>query len=267
MASLEPFEAQERTINLSSHKHGEKGQVRIRMVFRPEIIAKQRKNTSTFSTAGRAMTQIGGLPLSAGKGVFHGVTSVFKRGDKDEDDIMVLTESAPVADQLSQPSGAIGENATAVFPAAANESTSSEPGTLRITVVDAKDLIHSDVKPYATLRVGDKEHKTKHTGKTGSPEWQALPLRFNCVFSLMQVLCRNESFIFAASSFTPKLFIWVHDHKTLGKDKELAEGEVDVSSNFTEISSFLLTLHRSGATSKRMVFLQQKLSFNSVQAV
>ena len=29
------------------------------------------------------------------------------------------------------------------------------------------------------------------------------------------------------SAQTTKLFVWVHDHKTLGKDKEVAEAEVE----------------------------------------
>ena len=79
LESLEPFTAVERTVQLSSAKHGEKGEIRLRLLFTPEIIAKSRKNTSTFSTAGRAMTQIGHIPMGAGKGVIHGVTGVFKR--------------------------------------------------------------------------------------------------------------------------------------------------------------------------------------------
>ena len=43
---------------------------------------------------------------------------------------------------------------------------------------------------------------------------------------------RNESFIFAASPPTTKVFIWVHDHKTIGKDKELGDAEVEVSHLF-----------------------------------
>lgn len=39
---------------------------------------------------------------------------------------------------------------------------------------------------------------------------------------------RNESFVFAASTRTPKLFLWVHDHKTIAKDKAIGEGEVEV---------------------------------------
>jgi Ca2+-dependent lipid-binding protein len=72
LASLEPFQASEQELNLVSSKHGEKGKVRVRMVFRPQIITKTRKQTSTFGAAGRAMTQIGALPVGASKGVFHG---------------------------------------------------------------------------------------------------------------------------------------------------------------------------------------------------
>lgn len=50
----------------------------------------------------------------------------------------------------------------------------------------------------------------------------------NVTFSL--VYYRNESFTFAASPATQlKIFVWIFDHKTLGKDKELGAGEIDVS--------------------------------------
>ena len=65
-------------IELHSEKHGQHGAVRLNLLFTPEIIAKTRKNTSTFSSAGRAVTQIGSLPLGAGKGVVHGVGHVGK---------------------------------------------------------------------------------------------------------------------------------------------------------------------------------------------
>lgn len=40
---------------------------------------------------------------------------------------------------------------------------------------------------------------------------------------------RNESFAFAAAPATqPKLFVWVYDHKTLGKDKLLGSADIDV---------------------------------------
>ncbi|KAF7437156.1 hypothetical protein PC9H_003992 [Pleurotus ostreatus] len=214
LADIEPFTAIERTLNLTSNKHGEKGQIRIRLMFQPEIIAKSRKNTSTFSTAGRAMTQIGSIPLGAGKGVFHGVTGVFKRNKDDDSE----PENDAPSGQASQPiptgNGENGNGNFTAFPtsdsgASIDNGGGGEPGTLRVTVLDAKDLPSNDYKPYAIIRIGDKEVKTKHTGKTATPEW-------------------NESFIFTAGQFTPKLFAWIHDHKTIGKDKLLGDGEVDI---------------------------------------
>ncbi|KDR84854.1 hypothetical protein GALMADRAFT_107257 [Galerina marginata CBS 339.88] len=218
LSSLEPFEAQEHTINLISTKHGEKGEIRIKTVFQPEIIAKSRKATSTFTSAGRAMTQIGAAPVTAGRGVFHGVTGVFKR-DKDHPEPLAAAVPADLpSGQTSQPVGVSDHMqmpnaaAAATFPSAPateNPAATHEPGALRVTVLDAKDLPVHDAKPYVTLRLGDKEFKTKHTSKTDTPEW-------------------NESFIFAASALTPKLFISLHDHKTIGKDKDIGDVDVDI---------------------------------------
>lgn len=212
LENLEPFEAVERTLPLVLENEGAKGRIRVRLLFKPEIIIKQRSKTSTFSSAGRAMTQIGGLPVQAGKGVFHGVTGVFKR-DKDEDRHAPPVPQVP-SGQASQPVGASGVPAPgAAFNAHerlnSGASASNEPGTLRVVIIDAKDLSTGDAKPYATIRVGDKEVKTKHVGKTAQPEW-------------------NETFTLSASALTPKLYVWVHDHKTLGKDKLLGDGEVDI---------------------------------------
>ena len=155
----------EQVVNLVSSKHGEKGEVRLRLVFQPKIVAKTRKSTSTFIGAGRAMTQIGALPISAGKGVFHGVTGVFKHKEREE----------------TIPEDTSGENPHAAdnhVPVAAatthsenGQSAPGEPGSLKVSVMDAKGLIPHDIKPYAIVRVGDKEFKTKHTAKTDAPEW------------------------------------------------------------------------------------------------
>ncbi|TFK25271.1 hypothetical protein FA15DRAFT_668641 [Coprinopsis marcescibilis] len=80
LADLEAFKLSEREVVLSTGKYGEKGVVRVQMLFQPRIIAKERKNTATFVGAGgRAMTSLGAAPVSVGKGVIQGVTSVFKR--------------------------------------------------------------------------------------------------------------------------------------------------------------------------------------------
>ncbi|KAM5532785.1 hypothetical protein V8D89_013582 [Ganoderma adspersum] len=203
---IEPFTATERTVSLSHAKHGEKGEIRLRLLFTPEIIAKARKNTSTFSNAGRAMTQIGALPMGAGKGVIHGVTGVFRRRNSQSSGSSDEGRELP-AGVVSKPDA---EGGAAAFPTGGANGQGQEPGTLRVIVKDAKDLSTADIKPYVLIRVGDKEHKTKHSHKTATPEW-------------------NESFAFSAAPATqPKLFAWVYDHKTLGKDKMLGMAEIDI---------------------------------------
>lgn len=253
LAEVEPFQATEKTLTLTSHKHGDKGHLRVRLMFQPEVIVKSRKNTSTFSTAGRAMTQIGGLPMSAGKGVFHGVTGILKKGHKGDGSDDSSVPDLP-AGQQSYPVGTseLATSAGNPFPPSSSSenlpvSSNSEPGTLRVTVIDAKDLAGGDAKAYAVIRVGDKEQKTKHSGKTASPEWYKLCfLTFLCI-RCSTVLVRNESFNFAASSLTPKLYVWIHDHKTLGKDKLLGDAEVDVRFfTFRRGWMRLTCAHRSG---------------------
>lgn len=189
LAELEPFQAIESVVSLTSPKHGQKGEVRLRLMFQPEIIAKSRKNTSTFSVAGRAMTQIGGLPVGASRGVLHGVGGIFSKKEKDFAKVKDDNGLPPVphlpSGQASHPigqpdslatsaeAGAFG-GATATFPSAnadGSHGNKTEPGTLRVTVMNAKDLSVTDSKPYCSLRIGDKEQKTKHAGKTAAPEW------------------------------------------------------------------------------------------------
>lgn len=179
LESLEPFHGVEQDIPLSHNKHGDKGYVHVMLTFRPEIIAKARKNTSTFSTAGRAMTQIGHIPVGAGKGVFNGVTGVFRRsnGSDSEDERTPVAKdysNVPAGQASQAPGSATLMPVSATYPTfngnGTSSTTSSEPGILKVTVIDAKDLSQSDVKPYALVRVGDKEQKTKHV-KSAVPEW------------------------------------------------------------------------------------------------
>ncbi|EIW86483.1 tricalbin [Coniophora puteana RWD-64-598 SS2] len=225
LADLEPFQGTPQVISLAD-KHGQKGEIHVRLLFQPSIIAKSRKNTSTFSAAGRAMTQIGSIPVGAGKGVVHGIGGIFSRdfaknnhsgklSDKNDDPPAPPAPSGqasqPVGGSTLGAGGAVLSSASGT-PANGNGAANGppqQPGTLRVTVLDAKDLSTDDVKPYAIVRVGDKEHKTKHSQKTTTPEW-------------------NESFVFDAGASTPKVEVHVFDHKTLGKDKLLGQGEIDI---------------------------------------
>ncbi|KAH9919105.1 tricalbin [Fomitopsis serialis] len=229
LADIEPFNSVEHVVQLSLPKNGQKGSIRIRLLFQPEIIVKSRKNTSTFSAAGRAMTQIGHMPtgvvLGAGKGVAHvgsDLKGIFKSKDHAKSQAYeVDSDRGSVAElpagQSSQPINGTGPMSAAAFPTSPNlngdgslNGLGSDRGTLRVVVMEAKDMLASDVKPYVVLRVGDKEHKTKHSHKTATPEW-------------------NESFTFSAAPATqPKMHAWIYDHKTLGKDKLLGSAEIDL---------------------------------------
>ncbi len=46
---------------------------------------------------------------------------------------------------------------------------------------------------------------------------------------------RNETLVFPVTVATSKIYVWIYDHKTLGKDKELASGEVDVLSHLERL--------------------------------
>ena len=118
----------------------------------------------------------GHIPVGAGKGVISGVTGIFGRrnsvssGSSDE-----ARAPDPPAGVVSKPVDFAGEG-PAAFPSAANgngngNGHAAEPGTLRVIVKDAKDLGSTDAKPYAVVRVGDKEFKTRHLHKTSTPEW------------------------------------------------------------------------------------------------
>lgn len=180
LARLESFQAMEVDLPLASSKYGEKGHIRMRLMFHPEIIARSRKNTSTFSAAGRSMTQ---LPVSAGKGVFQGVAGVFGRKSRDEDDRELEAPHTPAGQASHALSPESRNGSTTAFPmfsgrastdglpAMPNGGSSQEAGTLRVTLVSGKDIGDGDDKPYTTLRIGDKEFKSKYGAKTATPEW------------------------------------------------------------------------------------------------
>ncbi|KAF8577858.1 tricalbin [Ramaria rubella] len=239
LESIEPFQGTTRFIPLNTPKDGSKGEVHVSLLFQPAIIARSRKNTSTFSTAGRAMTQVGGLPLGAGKGIVHGVGTagktvkgVFKRdrgASASKISLELPSNGQPPTDPDSLPSTQISRPADVTDGNSAGmpnigavpmmphdegaRSSSDDYGMLKVSVIGAKDLIGASagdaVKPYVVVKVGDKEQKTKHTAKTVTPEW-------------------NESFRFLASPDTKSFTAFVIDHKTMGKDRPLGEAIVDI---------------------------------------
>jgi len=195
LADLEPFASVEKTVSLQHVKLGNKASIRLRFLFTPEVIMKSRKPTSTFSTAGRAMTQIGTAPVGVGKGVVSGVgagvgvvgkgvKSIFKKeGSKgviEEHIVQEVQSSSPMSasGELVQNGAATGSVVAVTQPPTSPPvpSFNSETplGTLRVEVIDGHDLMAADgdqVRPYVIASIGETEHKTKHVSKTNTPVW------------------------------------------------------------------------------------------------
>ncbi|WWD07266.1 hypothetical protein V865_005363 [Kwoniella europaea PYCC6329] len=222
LAELEPFQSTELTLPVISEKHGEKGSLSIRVMFQPEIIARTRQKTSTFSQAGRVVTTIGGVPLGVGKGVVHGGGAVIGGKDKNGKEVLVEQPEPGLdgfeipAGQVSEPSGTGLDGAIPGGGVPGPKATTlplgegtgpSEPGTLGVTVIGAKDL-KAGTKPYVQLRLGGKTYKTDHV-KSSTPDW-------------------DETFNFNVAPGTTSFNVTVYDHHTLGKDPEIGTAEVDI---------------------------------------
>ena len=180
--------AVEKTVQLQHAKLGNKASIRLRFLFTPEIIMKSRKPTSTFSSAGRAMTQIGIAPVGVGKGVVSGVgtgvgavskgvKSIFKK----ETPKVVMEEysvhealAASVPQPIPVPAGQNGPASSSASPPAPSSSAVTSTGTLRVDIIDGHELMAPDgdqVKPYVIASIGETECRTKHVSKTNTPSW------------------------------------------------------------------------------------------------
>ncbi|WVN89805.1 uncharacterized protein L203_105035 [Cryptococcus depauperatus CBS 7841] len=247
LAGLEPFELTEKILPVISEKRGEAGTFTFRMLFTPEI----RHNTSSFATAGRAITHIGGVPLGVGKGVIHGGGAVaggvahgigsvggfagrhiglIKKKDKSGKDVLVDPSTGTISSDTTTPNGndiaagqtsaPTGTNVEGVVPTSnattlpVGEGASPlEPGTLGVTVISAKDL-KSDREGNAKPYV--QVRVGGKTSKTDHVKGQGPTPEW------------NETFSFNISPNTKTFTVTVFDHHTLGKDPELGEAEVDI---------------------------------------
>jgi len=165
---------------------------------------------------GQGVSGIGHGVIGVGQGLGHGVgkaTHLFGRKDKENGSIIMEEEASPAAPiPRTRTASTIATNSvpgSPETPTSASLDGSRETGYLRVRVVSAKDLAGSDsIKPEVHLRVGEKEFKTKHA-KGLAPDW-------------------DETFPFMITPAIKTLKVSVLDHKTIGKDKELAEADIDI---------------------------------------
>ncbi|KAJ9121636.1 hypothetical protein QFC22_002256 [Naganishia vaughanmartiniae] len=251
LAALESFTMSEVEVPLSSAKHGDKGSVRVRLVFTPHIVAKSRRDTTTFSQAGRAMSTVGAVPLGVGKGVgkgvfytgkglIHGVgstvgfagrkTGLIKKKDKHGNEVLVEESSGQIVDGHAPDLGYASSDGDArpiqhsTMAQTLNteqvsgmgqpaEGQAGQAEAVNVTCLSGSNLVGSgshDVKPYVQLTLGRKSYKTSHAKRAVDPEW-------------------NETFKFGLEENEHVLLVRVLDHKTMGKDKELGQTQIDIS--------------------------------------
>lgn len=186
LSTLEPFEASERHFPVMM-KGAEHGTLACRLLFQPEsrfaaptsltgpVIARSRQKTSTFSSAGRAITTIGGVPLEVGKGVLHGGTAVASGVGHGIGTVGGF--AGRKIGLIKKKNGEIVEAPLDVEQDGNEQATASsdEPGILYVTVLGARGL-HSkegtSLKSYVSLKMGTKAHKTAHV-KGAEPDWYA----------------------------------------------------------------------------------------------
>ncbi|KZO90442.1 hypothetical protein CALVIDRAFT_542695 [Calocera viscosa TUFC12733] len=251
ITDVEPFLASEVTIPISHEKHGDSGEIKLRLLFTPQIIARTRQPTSTFGAAGRAMTRVGTMPIAGGRaivsgvgqgvtglghgvvgvgsGIGHGIgdvgaglgkaTGIFRRKEKDNGSVILEEEIVPVRTvPAGEAAASITTTSAPASPGSGSIDGTGQTGYLRVRIVSAKDLAGGDsLKPEVHLRVGEKEFKTKHA-KGIAPEW-------------------DETFPFMITSALKTLKLCVLDHKTIGKDKELGEADVDIWQQISSAST------------------------------
>lgn len=260
LSALEPFAPSEVTVPLSSAKLGDKGQVHLRMLFTPEIITRTRKATSTFSTAGRAATQIGTAPVALGKGVVggvgiagkgviggvggvgKGVKGIFggKKSVEDPSALQAATGGATNASGLP----VINEPAAAVTGAFGGLSSSVPP------MVYGYDTGNTEAQSFpksstsvnnaannsneGTLRVVIQNGKEMADSDGDQVRPYVVLSLGNKEFKTKHGAKTNapewdESFTFAAGPTTKTLHLEVFDYRALGKDRPIGQLDIPVS--------------------------------------
>ena len=243
LAALEPFQPQEASFPLD----GKSGAVRLKMLFKPAYVTRQRQGSSTFSGTFAPAGKVVGAPVKVVGGVGGGIgkgASFLKRGftrsnkaSRDEPmdtngAITEVTEPTPINTPEGTPAkaAALTDGATSpLTPSLAphNRTTSfgsnmggtprgAEAGTAAVTVVGATGYpAAADVRVYVKMigGKGSKElHKTKAV-KSSSGKVEYSP--------------EHETFKIGCSADT-QFQVSVKDHGTL-REKDLGEGLFFVS--------------------------------------
>ncbi|KAI8372518.1 C2 domain-containing protein [Choanephora cucurbitarum] len=234
-----------RVASTKEYKLDQGGTITLRLVWRPELVARKRTNTSFFSAttrvftsapgnafgAGRDAVGAGGKVLGAGgKAIGSGVSAIgsgilgIGRMGKKSPTISEENNSLSRTDSIASSTVSSVQNTTANNDSNTNISPSSstvqqtrsigeENATIQVELLGARNLKAMDrggtSDPYCRVRFGNKVlHKTRHLKKTLSPEW-------------------NESFSAKVNS-NGTLDFKVKDHNTLS-DVDIGDCQLNLA--------------------------------------
>ncbi|RKF78728.1 Uncharacterized protein PYUK71.03c [Golovinomyces cichoracearum] len=254
LTSLEIMRAQELNLKLD----GKSGLIRLRLLFRPDYVVRSRQGSTplsgTFSTPGKIVTGVAGVPLKgvglAAHGVGKGANFIrngFKNKKKGDDDLN--TPDITEADPADKSDNAVGRNlrstsgqATSLSPnllnptnhtrarsfgAASFQSTNfvgsiTSLGTAAFTIVSATGYPPSTNLMVYLKQIGSKSktlHRTEHIKTaTGDVYFDENKESFKCI-------CPADT----------QFQLQVKDHRTFGSDDDLGEGLFFVDDSGTGI--------------------------------
>ena len=244
LAALEPFQPQEASFPLD----GKSGAVRLKMLFKPAYVTRQRQGSSTFSGTFAPAGKVVGAPVKVIGGVGGGIgkgASFLKRGftrsnkvSRDEPmdangAVAEGTEPTPINSPEGTPAKAAVFTDGAPSPTtpsllAHNRSTSfgshpggtpkgAEAGTANMTVVSATGYPPgADVRVYVKMISGKGSSKELHKTKAVKSS-----------SSKVEYSAEHETFKAACSADT-QFQVSVKDHGTL-REKDLGDGLFFVS--------------------------------------
>ncbi|KAH8928049.1 hypothetical protein BT69DRAFT_651519 [Atractiella rhizophila] len=243
LAELEPFMKLDKTLPLINVKSNQPtGDIRISMVFKSALVARNRHATSTFSSMGRVATGLGGVVGGVGGGVVHGVEkgagglgkglgkgfgavgAVFggrKNSVSNDGNISIPVPPVPQdipATQISAPVDDVPASQGYAIPPSDSDGNFlsangavGEVGVLRVTVVRGKNLGEDAEKPYVEVKQGRKTvGETKVAANEGG-------------------VCNwDESFSIRTGREECALDVMVMNKHRFGKDEKLGESKIDV---------------------------------------
>ncbi|CAG8554094.1 17567_t:CDS:10 [Acaulospora morrowiae] len=246
LSELKSFEGAERKVPLTNNEDGSKaGSVNLYLRFEPQLVNKKRLPTGTFAGATKTITGIGTGVLSGGESVVKGGVGIVGSGVNlvgsgassvvgavEEEKIEPATRSINTntieTAQEKPPSvenNGVARNSTYNVSESSVAESASESGSLRLSIIEAKDLIAADSggtsDPYVKVKLNKKEiYKTQIIKKTLNPKWDEVT---------------------QFSNLNGSIHLSVKDHNKMGKDVDIGEYDLNIwdhvqpsASNYTK---------------------------------